>query len=241
MRLLSLNIERSTHLDRVCAFLQRWAPDIACLQELEQQDLPRLSAESGLPHSRFAAMARHPGSDSTAPFGVAILSRRPIEAAEVFVYAGDGTGTEFLDCTSEFSRLKTCRFIALQVRLGDPDTPVNIATTHVPWTPDARPRPFQIAAVESLIAALAARPLVLTGDFNAPRGGPLFDLLSATWKDNIPLDVTTTLDPELHRAGPLDLVVDGLFTTDGVVARDVRVLSGLSDHQAITAQIDSTG
>jgi endonuclease/exonuclease/phosphatase family metal-dependent hydrolase len=238
VRLVSLNIERSRHLDRIGAFLRRWGPDVVCLQEIEQRDLPRIINEAGLAHNRFAAMARHPDSDGTGPFGVAILSRQPIEDADILVYAGEGNGTELLDCASELSRIRTCRFAALQVRIPIAGKELHVATTHVPWTPDGQPRPFQTDAIEQLIAALTSRPTILCGDFNAPRGGPVFDRLAETWRDNIPHDVTTTLDPELHRAGSLDLVVDGLFTTEEVVVRDVRVLSGLSDHQAITAQID---
>jgi endonuclease/exonuclease/phosphatase family metal-dependent hydrolase len=241
MRMVSLNIERSRHLSRVIPFLQRWAPDVVCLQELEEQNLAMLCDQTGLVHSEFAAMARHPDSTGPGKFGVAVLSRQPIEAAETFVYAGGGTGTDLLDRTSEMSRIDTCRFVALQVRLSGQRTPFYIATTHFPWTPDGLPRPFQTAAVARLTSALTACPMVLTGDFNAPRGGPIFEVLADTWRDNIPPDVTTTLDPELHRAGPLDLVVDGLFTTDEIIVRDVRLLAGLSDHQAITARLVSTG
>lgn len=241
VRLVSLNIERSRHLDRVGAFMRQWAPDIACLQEIEQRDLPGICNEAGLSHSRFAAMARHPDSDSGEPFGVAILSRHPIEHADILAYAGDGSGTELLDCASELSRIRTCRFAALQVQVTLAGEALHIATTHVPWTPDGLPRPFQTGAIEQLIASLTSRPLVLCGDFNAPRGGPVFNRLAEAWRDNIPPDVTSTLDPELHRAGSLDLVVDGLFTTNEVVARDVRVLSGLSDHQAVTAHIGLAG
>ena len=34
MKLVSLNIERSRHLDRVCAFLQAARADVVCMQEL---------------------------------------------------------------------------------------------------------------------------------------------------------------------------------------------------------------
>lgn len=241
MRLVSLNIERSRHLRRVIPFLAQSKFDIACLQEVEHSDLATIRAETGFHHGEFAAMARTPGNQREGPFGVAILSRQPLEAVETLVYAGEGSGIELLDRTSEFSRIDTCRFVALLARVSIQNTSVYVATTHFPWTPDGRPRPFQTAAVERLITALEIRPLVLTGDFNAPRGGPIFDVLAGAWQDNIPPEVNTTLDPELHRAGPLELVVDGLFTTDDVSVRDVRIVPGLSDHQAITAQIVSSG
>jgi hypothetical protein len=47
----------------------------------------------------------------------------------------------------------------------------------------------------------------------------------------------TSIDPKLHRAGALQLMVDGLFTTPGYEASDVMLHTGVSDHCAITARI----
>jgi endonuclease/exonuclease/phosphatase family metal-dependent hydrolase len=78
---------------------------------------------------------------------------------------------------------------------------------------------------------------VLTGDFNAPRGGPIFSELAKVWNDQIPATAKTSIDPQLHRAGSLQLMVDGLFTTSDFHAEDVALHTGLSDHQGITARI----
>ena len=77
--------------------------------------------------------------------------------------------------------------------------------------------------------------MLLGGDFNAPRGGPIFARLARHWTDCIPADVTTSIDPELHRAGALELMVDGMFASPGVRVDSVRMHTGLSDHQGITA------
>ena len=61
--------------------------------------------------------------------------------------------------------------------------------------------------------------------------------MSDRFKDNIPLRYTTSIDPNLHRAGALELMVDGLFSTPGYVVSDVALHSGVSDHCAITCAI----
>ena len=53
------------------------------------------------------------------------------------------------------------------------------------------------------------------------------------FKDNIPIEVQSTLDKSFHRVPNLHLVVDGLFTTAAYEAHHVEVISGLSDHCAI--------
>jgi endonuclease/exonuclease/phosphatase family metal-dependent hydrolase len=55
--------------------------------------------------------------------------------------------------------------------------------------------------------------LILCGDFNTPRGEKIFDTLATMYTDNIPLDITNTLDQKLHpMKGPFDVVIDCFFT-----------------------------
>jgi len=88
---------------------------------------------------------------------------------------------------------------------------------------------------------------VLCGDFNSPRGGAqdedpnlgpnVFDTLSERLQDNIPPEVTSTIDPDLHRAPGLEIVVDGLFSTPTYQVESVSVVPGISDHQALVAEV----
>jgi len=233
---MSLNVERSNQLDRFIPFLASHNPDVVCLQELVERDIPRIQAETGLAHVHFAPMALHPVDHQI--YGVGILARQPFEATDSHTYAGGGSGTDHFDRTSEETKYATCRFLAVRAKLGGRGRGITVATTHFPWTPDGSPRPFQVEAVERLIGLLKG-PLVLTGDFNAPRGGPIFTELARVWSDRIPITATTSIDPQLHRAGPLQLMVDGLFTTADFRADDVTFHTGLSDHQGITARISS--
>lgn len=234
IRLVSLNVERSNHLDRFIPFLASRSPDVVCLQEVVERDIPRIQSETGLAHVHFAPMALHPVDHQI--YGVGILARHAFEATDSHPYAGGGSGTDHFDRSSDESKYATCRFLAVRAMLGGPGRGITIATTHFPWTPDGSPRPFQVAAVERLTGLLEG-PLVLTGDFNAPRGGPIFSKLAKVWNDQIPATAKTSIDPQLHRAGPLQLMVDGLFTTAEFRADDVSLHTGLSDHQGISARI----
>jgi endonuclease/exonuclease/phosphatase family metal-dependent hydrolase len=239
VRLMSLNVERSGHLDRFVPFVRQFAPDILCLQELMESDVPAIIAGTAFSEAHFAAMARHSDAPVETPFGVGIFSRAPIEAPEVEVYAGDGDGMMVLDRRTPETRVATTRYVLARATCRFDGFAMALATTHFPWTHNGLPSDFQFAALDRLIALIGDRPIVLTGDFNAPRGGPLFDRLAAHLTDNIPANVTTTIDPELHRAGALELVVDGLFTSPHYQASDVSVHPGLSDHQAVTGVIEA--
>ena len=89
-----------------------------------------------------------------------------------------------------------------------------------------------------MLSLLNLSDVVFCGDFNAPRGRETWLIIASKLKDNIPQDITTTIDGHLHRAGDLQIVVDGLFTSKNYKASDVRVISGISDHCAIVANIE---
>ena len=97
---------------------------------------------------------------------------------------------------------------------------------------------FQTAAVQRLADMVRHRSVVLTGDFNAPRGGPIFAAVADVLTDCVPPDIMTSIDPLLHRAGALELMVDGLFSSRDYRVSEVRMHSGLSDHQGLSARIE---
>lgn len=237
VRVMSLNVELSRHLHRFVPFVRSFAPDVLCLQEVVESDAEAIADGTGLRCVHFAAMARHDGIPGDAPFGVAIFSRVAVSETRTEVYAGGGDGQIFLDRTTPESRVATSRYVLASARLAFDGVAFDLATTHFPWTNNGQASDFQFAAVDRLIALASGRPIVLMGDFNAPRGGPVFGRLAEALADNIPAAARTTIDPQLHRAGPLELVVDGLFTSPHYEALDVRLHAGLSDHQAVSAAI----
>ncbi len=111
------------------------------------------------------------------------------------------------------------------------------ATTHFTWTPDGGVTEEQRIHLKKLFAILDAMPeVVLAGDFNAPRGQEIFGVLARKYKDNIPPEYESSLDPKFHRAGQITkLMVDGLFSTPQYEVTDVKLSEGVSDHMAVTA------
>jgi hypothetical protein len=67
-------------------------------------------------------------------------------------------------------------------------------------------------------------------------------MLADKYSDQIPVDIKTTLDASIHRSGSKpdfpEFVVDGLFTAGKYKVSDVRVVSGVSDHCALIANIE---
>ena len=65
----------------------------------------------------------------------------------------------------------------------------------------------------------------------------MFARIAKKYKDNIPPHYVTSLDRKLHRAGHLELMVDGLFSTSEYLLDHVELRSGVSDHCAIIAEL----
>lgn len=244
IKLVSVNIERDRHLDRIIPFLQREAPDVVCLQEVREPDLPRFEAVLR-GDSIFSPMMRHHSDNFSAVIGEAILSRFPMREKLSHYYVGtkDAVPNEELPH-------KQSNHACTIVDIAFPEGNFRIVTTHFTWTPDGKPNDRQRADLRSLMGSTAALgEFVLVGDFNAPRGGEIFGKLSSHFTDNIPAKYTTSLDVNLHHAGRERLkadaeamgvpgqMVDGLFTTPVYVASDVRLESGVSDHLAIVATL----
>jgi endonuclease/exonuclease/phosphatase family metal-dependent hydrolase len=237
----SINIERSKHLARVAAFLRTYSPDVVCLQELVPDDIPVFRDDLGYEHHVCIPMARFPEHGQLRLTGVGIFSRRPFEFTEDIAYAGGGSGSDVVDRTSDETRFQTARYTLAVVGIRSGGDTYTIATTHFPWTENARTSDFQRTACDALLRVLKDRPLVLCGDFNAPRGGEIFSRLAAHWTDHIPPAYASSLDPVLHRAPHLRLMVDGVFSTSDYRVSEVALHQGVSDHCAATAVIGKRG
>jgi endonuclease/exonuclease/phosphatase family metal-dependent hydrolase len=233
IKLLTLNIQEDRHLDRVCAAIAEHRPDIVCLQEVLEPACARLAA-TGPYDVRFASSGRLPKHGEEYNWGVAVLSRVPVRSQTASYYADD----------LQFRVLREPndpRRVVVVTELEHQGQPYRIATTHFTWSPDGQINEAQRADFSRLEQVLAPYPdYLLCGDFNAPRGREMFskfvDQLGLI--DHLPTDVTSTLDPQFHRAPSLKLVVDTIFSTRHYRLTDVRVLEGISDHKGIVALVD---
>lgn len=242
IKIISLNVERSKHLARNLPFFLEEQPDVLCLQEAFEADLERMKKELKMPFLIWQPdVLIDTKTNSTGRpgySGQAILSRQPLtDTGEAYYYMPEN-GIALQSKGMVDVRLTNAQGVVWASVEKDGEQFV-FANTHFTWTPDGFPDEHQetdFAALKSILSTLP--PHVLVGDLNAPRGRGIWEKFSALYdRDNIPPDVPTTIDPELHRFGDLGHVVDCLFTNEKYRATDVRVVSGLSDHQAIVADI----
>ena len=186
-------------------------------------------------------MQRRSDSPGNPVHGIGIFGNLPFKES-VLYYAGS---PESIPESSQDAALQAdpSNKALLCAEFAEP-SPFFIITTHFTWSPRGEATDEQRADMRAMLPLLQQqKEFVFCGDFNAPRGGEIWQMLASNYRDNIPPEYKTSLDLELHRAGkthPEQLatkMVDGLFTTPGFVASNVRLQFGISDHAAIVATI----
>ena len=242
---VSVNIERSKHLDRVKAFLESAHADVVCMQELMEYDIPFFEEILGT-KCHFAPETRHPAENRPGIMGNGIFSRLPVAEYVEHYYRGSRDEMHDFDFTNTHTKDATEARVVSQCDVEKDGVRFRIMTTHFTWTPKGGTDDYQRRDLKLVLGILSeAGEFVLAGDFNAPRmhegkPGEIFSQIAAAYKDNIPAHYETSIDHQYHRA-PLeeikDKMVDGLFTTPSYIATDVALHSGVSDHCAITATI----
>ncbi len=235
-KIISVNIEKDKHHDKVLPFLLHEQPDIVCMQEINSSDAERYQYELAM-QGVFAPMTLEPSNYIVGAFhvqGVAIFSRHRVLRIQTLLYAGYKNRIPFYVNRDP----KTYNHVLLSCDIEKDGGIWTIATTHFTWTKGGQPDAVQRKNLASMLRELKKLPdVVLCGDFNAPRGREIFDRLAKKYKDNIPSEITTTIDPILHRAPDLQYVVDGLFTSEKYSVGDVRAEIGISDHKAIVGTV----
>lgn len=242
IKLISLNIERDWHYDRVLPFLKMEQPDVVCLQEVLDRDVERFKRElrmSGI-FAPGAIANKGRGTQSLAKArvcdGNAIFTSLPVLDACERKYCGCSDSATVSPESIHWHKL------LLAVRLRKGENTFTVATTHFTWTPDGQPDDAQRRDLKALLRALEQFPdIVLCGDFNAPRGREIWTALAARYRDNIPSEYTTSLDQKLHMTPGLRYVVDGLFTTPYYRCSQTRLQCNVSDHCAIVSIIERIG
>ncbi len=224
-KIVSINIERHKHFERVVDFLKKENPEIICLMEVCESDVAILAGES-YPFRVYAPNSVMPESEGVGTTGVAILSKEMMDDYEVF-YCGEKTDAHLVN--TEFGGHTPTVILATSGTL-------QIGTIHFTWTSNGSVDDKQRHHMEVLLDYLSTKDkLIVCGDFNIPRGNEMYLRLAEKYKDNIPLTIDTTLDPELHRAnfeksGKLKYVVDYVWSTPTYEVSEVRVEQGVSDH-----------
>lgn len=238
----SINIERSRHLPRVEAFIARERPDLLCLQELCERDIPFFEALMGSTMV-FAPMARYPQEGPANVVGVGMIARDDavLDVAAEYYSGNPERIQEMAFVTAEGKRMADPLSIA-EVMLSATVRGFRVAVTHLNVTPLGTSTPHQRECAGKLIdlakaQAQQAGDLLLVGDFNAPRGRATFDLLAEHFIDGVPAHYTSSIDGSLHRAGDIPFMVDGLFHTSGYRLENARLTTGVSDHCALSCRL----
>ena len=244
MKIVSLNIEFDKHHDIVLPFLKKENPDVICIQELLEPDFEMYKKELGMSGTykpiEYIYFPYYGGPKDLRQ-GEAIFAKNFIEANyEYYVGSEENINHKFDDYFADESFHKNNVLIVAKVA-DSTGKEFTIATTHFTLTKEGESTPIQLENLDKLFALTQSFPeIVLIGDMNAPRGFETFTRLSKKYKDNIPLEYKTSIDVTIHRNGLncAERMVDGLFTTPKYVASNVKLVSGLSDHMAIVADIE---
>ncbi len=227
IKLITLNIEGNRHLSRVVPFLKKEDADVVCLEEVLKSDVEMFDNELGMFGKFVPTMDNwnNPLDHFKGIWGVLFLSKENVQV-DYYYYVGEGKVPVYVNPNS------TDRVLVYGTIEG-----ITIGTTHFTWTPNGEANDEQREDAPKLIEFIKGKPFILCGDFNAPRGKETFSKFVENFKDNLPVEVESTIDPVLHKKGDLGLAVDTIFSTPEYTVSKVRVVEGLSDHKGIVAII----
>lgn len=234
LKLLTLNIEGSKHLDLVLPLLKKENADVVCLQEVFLEDLNKLKNET-MQCGFFPVSTRvEPDKYIEKPkgkWGVVLLTNQQNAGIKSHYYFGRGDSPTFTEPDNNDK-------VLVYTELEKDGLKYRIGTTHFTWTPDGNPSKHQWETFNSMMKFIKTfDDFILCGDFNAPRGREMFTEFTKHFKDNLPKQVTSTIDPKRHRIKGLELAVDTIFTTKQYKVSNVRVVEGVSDHKAVVGEI----
>jgi endonuclease/exonuclease/phosphatase family metal-dependent hydrolase len=242
LKLFSLNMEGHKHLGRVISLLQAEKPDVICLQELFEIDIPVLEQLFDMkwiymPMADVKKVDRHQ-PHALGKWGVGIFTNLPMSEIGAEIYFGQ---PDILPTFMDQDNPNAMNRILLHAQVQKDNQVFTVATTHFTWSKEGLYTDEQARDFANLNQALTTlKEFVVCGDLNSPRQGEpenVFNQLAATYNDNIPADVTTSIDGQFHKAGQLELMVDSLFSTPEYKVDNVRVIGGVSDHKAVVGDI----
>lgn len=239
LNLFSLNVEGHKHIQRWLPVVQAGTYDVVLLQEVFEQDINLIAGALQM-QAYFCPMLNVVEESKykippLGKWGIALFTNLEHTPAQAEYYAGS-------EAVRNFEKPNDASRVILSSIVQKEEKSFRVATTHFTWTPDGESNAEQEADFEGLSKIIGTEvDWILAGDFNAPRGKKTFSQFTQFFKDNLPKEVTTTLDPELHYAGKLNLAVDTVFTTPHYLVEEIEVKMGLSDHCGLHAKIARVG
>ncbi|MCB9806084.1 endonuclease/exonuclease/phosphatase family protein [Candidatus Nomurabacteria bacterium] len=239
LKLLSVNIEGKRHLDKINNLIDRIKPDVLCMMEVFEDDAKDFAKKVGGQYqfgNMFYKEVKREDHLKTEyrNFGIAIISNLEKNNERKEYYFRDIENIKIYR-QGIFTDLA---MVVLSADFKKGDSSFRIATTHFCKSENGVADNFQKEHIGGLMNSLEnLSELVVCGDFNAPRGMEIFEIISSKYKDNIDPKYETSLDANLHRAGYLPYMVDGLFSTPEYEIKNMYFETGVSDHYAIVADV----
>ena len=217
-------------------FIYREKPHVVLLQEVYQGSLERIRNALGgeIVFSRMYSLSLTDRKEDAEAWGVAIGSRYNLHDIRENYY--HGTEENSTDIVLNNGPQSTSSLLQAGLEVGS--ARFNFGTTHFTWVRGAEPSKQQLEDFRKLEVLLDRAPdLILTGDFNSPRGYPIFDSIAKRYRDNIPPGAETTIDTVVRPEATWKYVIDGFFTSEHYGVKNVRMVQGLSDHQGILGEV----
>ncbi len=247
MKLITVNMEGTRHVDRIVALIEREQPDCICLQEMPAGFIYTLVTLGFYP--TFAPMLRDTAVSVREVLGVAVATKIPHHAT-IHTYSGAQNGIPVYERRLDDSA-KSFPVVTATFTHGDDGHEYTIATTHLMVTVDGVGTSEQQTSVSNLLGYMSSLPShIFAGDFNMPRGyNTNYERFLDIYTDCIPPQYASSLDQNLHRdGGNKDIVtkilsvfmVDYIFSQPPYIVSGVRLEFGVSDHAAVIADIRQT-
>ncbi len=240
LKLISVNIQQDKHHNTVLNFLEKEKPDVVCLQEVFKKDLSTYENALGM-KSFFKPMCYFLSSAGEYELlGIAILTKQMTNFNYQYIVGDEKDIPKFIHSKDPLKERNTINILIMWGDIEYNSQYYRISNTHFTWTQGGLSLPFQKEDAKILVNVLEdeVREFVLVGDLNAPRGFGTFEMLSGKYKDNIPLEYDSSIDPKLHKVPGLLRMVDGLFSTPQYSVSNVEFMEGVSDHKALVANIE---
>jgi endonuclease/exonuclease/phosphatase family metal-dependent hydrolase len=240
MKFVSINIEGDKHFERILPFLMAEQPDVLALQEIFEADLDIIKQTTGLTNCVFYPQANITKPNIHLPvrgnWGIAIFAKE-IVSHEAFYYFGHKDG---IVATFENEKPDLIDRVVIVAKAKVSDQIFQVATVHFTWSGKAETTEAQKTDYLVLQSFLDQfDEMIFCGDLNATRGAEIWSSLAKKYTDNIPVEVETTIDKNLHKSGKdIRLVVDALFTSSHYLVRNAQVVPNTSDHMAVVGEIE---
>jgi len=237
IKLISLNIEGNKHLkEKVLPFLKMEDPDVICLQEVFKNNVK--SIKKSLKMTGFfvpMGLVNYKLSNNCSfndEWGLLVLTKLSIDNSGYKYYCGNSDNLPIFYFGVDPNIVN--RAVAW-IQVSNQKQSFTIVTTHFVWSFAGSISTEQTQALVRLYDSLSQfHDCVLIGDFNTPRGKEIYSDLSSRYEDNIPSQITTTIDNQYHRSKDhIEFVVDGVFSSSKYKVSQVSIVDGLSDHCAI--------